>query len=414
MSAPKSSRRHDIDALRAIAFGLLILYHVGMFYVPWGWHVKSEHIAPWLQTPMMVLNQWRMPLVFLISGLAVNFLLGEGDKRRMSYGPFAWLRVKRLLVPLIFGMLLIVPPQAYFEALANGATEPGYPAFLWHYFTFQGWPEGAFAGSDPGITWNHLWYLPYLLFYTLVLAGLLSVLGRPMAALRGAFRRLRGLSLVLVPVALLMPIGIWIFPLFPYISHDLLTDGYAHAMYGTFFLYGYLLGRDPGLWAEMARLRWVVLPLAVSAFVLLRGMSEIAPGGNNEAFNTALTFVIYLNRWSWLLLVLGWGHHWLNWPMAWLNYANRAVYPWYVFHQTVIVVAGVWLSGLGLGPVVEPVVLVLLTVLGCAGGMYLVERWVPWLGVGVGLKSRRSSRRVRAVTCGAYTANEPTLESGRS
>ena len=126
MSAPTSRRRHDIDALRAIAFGLLILYHVGMFYVPWGWHVKSEHIAPWLQAPMMVLNQWRMPLVFLISGLAVNFLLGEGDRRRMGYGAFAWLRVKRLLVPLIFGMLLIVPPQAYLEALANGATEPGY------------------------------------------------------------------------------------------------------------------------------------------------------------------------------------------------------------------------------------------------------------------------------------------------
>ena len=164
----------------------------------------------------------------------------------------------------------------------------------------------------------------------------------------------------------------------------------------------------------MARLRWVTLPLAVSAFVLLRGMSEIAPGGDDEAFNTALTFVIYLNRWSWLLLVLGWGHRWLNRPMAWLNYANRGVYPWYVLHQTVIVVAGVWLSGLGLGPVGEPVVLVLLAVLGCAGGMYLVERWVPWLGVGVGLKSRRSSPRVRAVTCGAYTANEPTLESGRS
>ena len=65
-------RRHDIDALRAIAFGLLILYHVGMFYVPWDWHVKSVHIAPWLETPMLLLNQWRMPLVFMVSGLAVN------------------------------------------------------------------------------------------------------------------------------------------------------------------------------------------------------------------------------------------------------------------------------------------------------------------------------------------------------
>ena len=67
-----SSRRHDIDALRVIAFGLLILYHVCMFYVlDWGWHVKSTYQAEWLQWPMQFVNQWRMPLLFVISGLAV-------------------------------------------------------------------------------------------------------------------------------------------------------------------------------------------------------------------------------------------------------------------------------------------------------------------------------------------------------
>jgi peptidoglycan/LPS O-acetylase OafA/YrhL len=388
MTLQATGRRHDIDALRAIAFGLLILYHVGMFYVPWDWHVKSVHLAPWLETPMLLVNQWRMPLVFLISGLAVNFLLGEGHAPRIGYRRFAWLRIRRLGWPLVFGMLVVVPPQAYFEALRNGAADPGYLSFLWRYFSLQDWPEGAFAGSDIGITWNHLWYLPYLLLYTLVLAAILSWFHGVVARLRAGFRRLRGLALVLVPVMLLMPIGIWVYPRFPYISHDLVSDGYAHAMYGTFFVYGYLIGRDAGLWADMARLRWRTTALAVLTFGVLRGYVAITPPDTSGVFDAALAFVVYLNRWTWLLVVLGWGHRLLNRPMPWLAYANRAVYPWYVLHQTLIVAAGAGLSSLGLGPVVEPVLLILVTVAGCAACMAFVERWAPWLGPAIGMKVR--------------------------
>ena len=67
------TRRYDLDWLRVLAFGLLILYHTGMFYVAdWGWHVKSVHQSEWLQLPMLLSNQWRMPLIFLVSGLAAG------------------------------------------------------------------------------------------------------------------------------------------------------------------------------------------------------------------------------------------------------------------------------------------------------------------------------------------------------
>lgn len=70
------NRRHDIDALRAIAFSLLILYHWCMLYVfDWGWHVKSPIQAEWLQWPMLFVNRWRMDLIFLISGMAAAFML---------------------------------------------------------------------------------------------------------------------------------------------------------------------------------------------------------------------------------------------------------------------------------------------------------------------------------------------------
>src|SRR5690606_17196242 len=123
------------------------------------------YLAEWLQLPMIVVNRWRMPLLFLVSGLAVNFLL-----RRVSAGEFAWARLKRLLLPLAFGMAVVVPPQAYAQAVANGAFAGNYFEFLYAYFTFQPWPAGAFDGSHVGITWNHLWYLPYLLAYSLLLA----------------------------------------------------------------------------------------------------------------------------------------------------------------------------------------------------------------------------------------------------
>jgi len=109
----KKDRRYDIDALRVFAFGLLILYHVAMFYVKdWGWHVKSSYQAEWLQFPMVLVNQWRMSLLFIISGLAVSFVW-----KRYTPGRFALRRLLRLLLPLLFGMAFIVAPQCYYEAL---------------------------------------------------------------------------------------------------------------------------------------------------------------------------------------------------------------------------------------------------------------------------------------------------------
>ena len=371
----RAPRRYDIDALRVIAFGLLILYHVGMSYVlDWGWHVKSAYQTEALQLPMLMLNQWRMPLIFMISGLAMSFVIGKYDGWQL-----AGRRSVRLLVPLVFGMLVVVPPQAYYQALTNGVIEPGYGDFLWRYFSFQGWPEGAFDGSDPGITWNHLWYLPYLLTYTLLLIPLAAFLGGPGARIVSAFRKLRGAWLILIPILPLMLYGNFVFPYFPDITHDLINDGYAHVMYGTFFLYGFLMARDAGLWAEIARLRWVTLILAVSAFASLLFLTEVLPDDTSTLQDQALMVVIYLNRWSWLLLALGWGHHLLNRSFRWLPYATEAVYPWYILHQSIIVVVGYNLARFSLGAVVEPALVLAATVGGCLLIHEFVIRRTGWL-----------------------------------
>lgn len=356
-----SSRRHDIDALRVLAFALLIVYHTGMFYVAdWGWHVKSAYLSDWLQLPMLLVNQWRMPLLFMISGIAVHFLV-----KRMTPGAFAWSRTKRLLIPLLFGMAVVVPPQAYLQALTNGAFEGNYAEFLWRYFTFQGWPEGAFDGSDPGITWNHLWYLPYLLVYSLAFAALGPLL-RSGGAQRVIDRLhgLRGWKVFVIPV---LPFVLYAWTLrgrFPE-THALLDDWYNHAVYFTLFLLGYALGTREALWQELRRLRLPALTIATVSYFCMLGMIEYWPEAPSQLHYAAGRALICFNSWFWLMTVLGWGYALLNRPFRWLAYANEAVYPWYILHQTITVVAGYQLAKLGLGPVVEPALVLGITIAGC-------------------------------------------------
>ena len=360
-TAAEPARRHDIDALRVSAFGLLIIFHIGMFYVPWDWHVKSAHVAGWLELPMTLTHQWRMQLVFLVSGLALNFL-----RRRVGDAQLARQRLLRLGIPLLFGMALIIPPQAYLEALRRGATEPGYLAFLWNYFSFQPWPEGAFAGWQLGITWNHLWYLPYLLAYTLVAIPLMRLFDGPAAPLRRRVQALRGSWIVALPLVPLMLSGLFVYPHFPYMRNSLVGDWYAHSQYFTFFFIGYLIGTDAGLWGEFARMRRRSIATAVASFAILMFMSTILPDELSGTQQFAMLLVTYLNRWIWIVAILGFAHYYLNRPFRWLSYANDAVYPWYVLHQTLIVVAGYWLSELALGPVAEPLLLIVATIGGCA------------------------------------------------
>ena len=378
------TRRHDIDALRSLAFLLLIFYHIGMFYVSWDWHVKSQYDARWLEPLMLIVNQWRMPLIFVISGLAVNFVLGD-DGQGKKPAAFIGHRFKRLGLPLLTGLVLLIPPQAYYEALSNGATEAGYFTFLWRYFSFQPWPAGAFAGSDSFITWNHLWYLHYLLLYTLAILPIQWLLRRFHWA-RSARRQAQGqgLWMILGPVAWLMPIGLFIFPLSPGIRHNLIDDWYAHAMFGSFFLFGFLIGTNRQWWSKLKAIRWPLLALSIASFALFRSGLTVFPEATTAAQYTAMTFITYLNRVSWILLILAWGYHYLNRPMKWLQYANRAVFFWYILHQTIIVVVGYELSKFQLGPVVEPALVIGATLLGCLGGFWLIDATAvlrPWFGI---------------------------------
>ncbi len=376
------TRRHDIDALRALAFSLLILYHLCMLYVAdWDWHLKSAYQAEWLQWPMLFLNRWRMDLIFLLSGIASAFLL---DPARI--GRFLWARHWRLVLPLLFGMAVIVPVQPYAQGVANGAVEPGFGQFLLDYFGGREWPEGAFDGWENSMTWNHLWYLAYLWMYTLALALLVRPLeSAPARRLRAWFAGLRGPALLVLPA---LPLLAWTLLLqvrFPD-NGDFIHDWYRNAMYFTVFLYGYLLAREDGFWAEALRLRRASLGIALACAAPYLALVALLPDEVSWPLQALVWTLRNIYVWCMLLAILGWGCALLNRPWRWLPWANEAVYPWYLLHQSLIVLVAYWLVPMRLGPVLEPTLVLLATVAGCWSIFALVRR-VRWLRPLFGMKS---------------------------
>jgi glucans biosynthesis protein C len=356
-------RRHDIDALRAIAFALVILYHVGMYYVAgWDWHLKSPHAAQWLQVPMRALNLWRMDLVFVVSGLAFAFLARGRTSRELLAS-----RSARLLLPLAFGMAVVVPLQPYLEMRAKGLIEAGFVDFLARYFRGGPWPQGAFPGSDIGITWNHLWYLPYLWLYTAVLLALRPVLESPPGRrLREAFVGLRGVRLVALPLLPIAAASLLLWPHFPP-THDLVHDAWLHAVYFTLFLYGFWIAADAGLWRELERLRWKLLAAAgvlLAAYFTARAVAA-GPTPSPLPLRLAVRLLGDAYLWTAILALLGWAHRKLNRPWPWLAWANESVYPWYVLHQTWIVGLAFALAAWRLPMGLEAALLLAGTVAGC-------------------------------------------------
>ena len=385
------NRRHDIDALRALAFGLLILFHTGMVYVAdWGFHIKSAYTSEFLQLPMLFMGRWRMSLVFLISGISLALMMRSGA----SSGLLMRLRTKRILWPLIFGMVVVIPIQPYCEGVMRGLVEPGFAQFLGHYYFGYDWPVDAFTGKTVGshrFTWNHLWYLVYLLAYTLFLIALLPLLQSPWGRkCRDMFNGLSGWRLIIYPAVPLLMIMAALIRKFP-VEGDLIHDWFRNPIYFTEFLYGWWIGTNEAIWRELARLRWYTLLITFVAFAGYIYFDNII--SENELSWTL--FGIWplrtLYTWCALCTILGWGHRLLNRPFRWLPWATESVFPWYMLHQSVIILMAYWLIPLKLGAFAEPLLVLTGTALGCWLLTTFVIAKVNWLRPCFGMKAVHNS-----------------------
>ena len=361
-----SQRRYDLDWLRVFAFGMLIFYHVGMFYVTWDWHVKSRYASHTLEPAMGLVNPWRLALLFFISGVAIRFAIDKTVLKK-----FLPERFVRLFVPLVFGMAVICMPQAYAELRFKGEIGPGLLAFYPEYLSF-----GDFSIIVP--TWNHLWYVAYMLVYTLIAAACLPLL-RTVAD--GAGARLcawlldgGAWRLLIVPAAPFVVYTLVLDPLFP-TTHTLWGDwaNLAHTL--TIFLIGFVAAKNEDFWRAVDRaLPWsIVLTLVLGGLLLTARLNQFTVRTDPELLFAVLLLRVFY-AWSVIVALLGLARSFANRTSPALTYLTGAIFPYYILHQTIIVVVGYWFTMYEAPPSFEAGAIVAATVLGCVFGYEIIRR----------------------------------------
>lgn len=354
----------ELDWLRVLVFGLLILYHSGMLYAEgWGWHYKSTYTSELLTNFMLWSNQWRMSLLFLISGAAVSFLLAT-----KPWGQFIRKRITLLLLPLIFGMLVIVVPQVYVEAHSKGQiNSPNY----WHFwYLYLDQTSAEFAPyktlGQIHLTWNHLWFLPYILAYTLILWATYPLIhSHKFAPIWQWFsQRISIHTVIFVPVLLFYGIGWWLYDKYP-TTHNFVEDWYNHARSFLCFVLGFVLVRMPHVWNKFASLRWYLLPAAFSTYGYALFMFNGGSLGDSDIADEINGMLWSANGWLWILTIVAWAQHWFRFSNPLLKYLNSGVYCFYILHQTLIIAIAYFVVPHKLGPIIEPLFIISAVAVSC-------------------------------------------------
>ena len=374
-------RRLDLDWIRIAAFLLLIAYHVGMYYVSWDWHVKSPAASPAIEPLMLLVNPWRLGVLFLVSGAATAFIVAK-----LAPGALARSRSWRLLVPLVFSMLVIVVPQSYFEVVEKG----GYTGSFWEFWGRYLRADRTFCrGADCLVvpTWNHLWFVAYLWVYTMALAAVLAWKpGFRERAERKLEAALAGWRLLVVPALVLAVIRIALVGRFGS-THALVDDWYNHAQYFTVFAFGFLAARSPAIWEGMERLRWPALLAALASWGFLAWYFLFRDDLNNppEALRLFQRVVYAIDQWTAMVAACGFARRLVKADSPARRYLTDAIFPFYIVHQTAIIAFAVWLRPLALPPAIEGLLLLAATAAACVATYELVRR-VGWLRPLFGLK----------------------------
>ncbi len=359
-------RKHYLDWLRIGVFGLLILYHAGMLYVRWPFNLKSPRLIPDLEWAMNALSPWRMALLFVISGVVSRFMVTRLGLRR-----FALERLRRLLPPILTGMLLVIPTQTYVELVSKTGLHMPYLAF---------W-LGPYLHADQTLgrplhkimpTWDHLWFVVYLLNYALVLVAALALL-RALAGLSGATVARTPLWPWLVLPALWMAVlNIAIQTVSPF-THAFVGDWAADLKWFGLYLVGIGFGGREDLrswlrthWRGQTGIAAVLLSLQMAAMAIVPLEGEGQPLW--QVLVRAIPDGLY--GWSGVLAGLGLGARFLDRPSPMLSGLSRAVLPVYVLHQPVLLLTAFLIFPLNLPLVVEACLLVAITG-GGALGLYL-------------------------------------------
>ncbi len=346
MSDDTIGRRDDVDWLRVFATYLLFPFHTAMVFNPAPfYHIRNDELSFTMLVFSGFISLWHMPLFFLLAGWSL-----VGSLRARGTRVFIGERVRRLLVPLVAGCAIFGPVIKYVE-LRTGldasyaglrvspALQAGFrtvipsgldvaPPFDERFVDF--WP--TFFTHASRFTWAHLWFVAYLLTFTVLSLPLFTrLLRRPARASRVAP------GWVYLPIVPLALVQIFLRPHWPGLQN--LYDDWANvAYYGIYLWAGFLLARSPAL-ERAVHAEWrraLAIGVATTLGLLLGVLGVI----RSPAVVLAGSAVA---GWCFVVALLGATHRFLDVSTPALRYLAESAFPVYVLHQTAIVLVGYYL-----------------------------------------------------------------------
>jgi glucans biosynthesis protein C len=320
-----TERRYDIDWLRVIAIGLLLIYHIAIVFQPWAMmigFIRSDEPIVGLWKPMSMLNVWRIPLLFYVSGMGLYFALKKRNWQQLLLE-----RSKRILLPFLFGIIAITPL---------------------HMFVFQEYyhlPLGYHSHM------GHLWFLGNIFVYVLLLLPVFFYLKKNED---GSFRK--GLStLMRHPIG---PLSISVFFMLEAVIIKPQTfEMYARNWHGfalglIAFFFGFLLvysGKE--FWQTVLKWRWLYIGIAGILYTLRLFVCETGMPG----------YIMAIESNSWIFGVFGFAYKYLNKPSSALSYLSQAAYPVYIIHMFALYLGAMIILPLAIHPMLKFIAIVMFT-----------------------------------------------------
>ncbi len=327
--AMPSQRRYELDWLRVLVILAIFIFHSGRFFDLFGWHIKSAAVYPGVQAWTMFLSGWLMPMVFVISGASLFYAVGKG-----SFFGFARDKVLRLLTPFVVGVFTHIALQVYLDRITHHQFSGSFFAFYPHYF------EGLY-GYGGNFAWMglHLWYLQVLFIFSLAVFPLFYLLKGPAYSL---FTKIGNLIAVPGIILLLMVPVLWLSAVLNPQSFigQRNFGGWPLPDYVLYLIYGFVIFSNTRLQEHIRKMRVVYLAVALAASaVMFRLYGYLLPPKETVSF-LYFCLLYIVGSWCWILAFIGFSLRSLNMNNAFLKYANEAVLPFYIMHQTMLLLFG--------------------------------------------------------------------------
>jgi glucan biosynthesis protein C len=380
------SRRYDLDWLRLIAFAVLIYFHTAIIFIPGNLPlIQNDLSSEWIDRAVSFSSQFRLGLLFMISGVGVAFA-----RRRRDNRAFIAERSQRLLIPFAVGLVTVVPLSVYFERLHLGEFSGSFLSFYPTLLTTGVYPSG-------NLSWHHFWFIAYLYIFCMigvkVFAWFESEAGQSfmdrVASYSQGYRIYYAIGLLLlfeIPLRVLFP-GF----------RDLLHDWASFSHWFIVFVVGYILANRASILDEITKMRGVSFVGAVLSTYLYfalyyeYGAPPLTADEPYIVIKYLLFCVIRMSlAWCCLMTCLGYAGQYLRFSNRALAYLNEAVYPLFILHLSVIAMLGYVVTPLDWSIAAKYLTITTLTIAICLGTYHVAIRPFNVMRLLFGVKAKPS------------------------